>query len=161
MSSDKVVFKKQKTDLNVLVKEVGKTMKPLIRNRKLNLIANLAKGLPKVICDRDKITQVLANLLNNAIKFTEKGDITIVTTHGTNFVQVSVKDSGQGIREEDLPKLFQQFEQLEKGFARKTGGTGLGLAICKEIIKKHRGEIWVESKVGKGTIFHFILPIKG
>ena len=161
LSSDKVVFKKQKTDLNVLVKEVGKTMKPLIRNRKLNLIANLAKGLPKVICDRDKITQVLANLLNNAIKFTEKGDITIVTTHGTNFVQVSVKDSGQGIREEDLPKLFQQFEQLEKGFARKTGGTGLGLAICKEIIKKHRGEIWVESKVGKGTIFHFILPIKG
>jgi len=84
----------------------------------------------------------------------------VVTSQKGNFIEVSVRDTGTGIKPEDFPKLFRQFEQLEKGISRKTGGTGLGLAISKEIIEKHGGKIWAESEFGKGTVFSFILPIR-
>ena len=95
-------------------------------------------------------------MVNNAIKFTEKGGITIITSKGDNFIQVTVKDTGLGIKKEDMPKIFQQFTQLYG----KTGGTGLGLSICKQIIEAHGGKISVESEFGKGSAFHFIIPIK-
>ena len=95
-------------------------------------------------------------MVNNALKFTEKGGITISTSRGDNFIQVTVKDTGFGIEEENMPKLFQQFTQLR----RKMGGTGLGLSICKQIIEAHKGKIWAESEFGKGSSFNFIIPIK-
>ena len=116
----------------------------------------LCDDLPRVKFDRDKIIQVLTNLLNNAFKFTEKGGIIVSTSRGDNFIQVMVKDTGPGIKKEDMPKLFQEFTQLQ----RKVGGTGLGLSICKKIIEAHRGNIWAESEFGKGTAFCFTLPIK-
>ena len=131
--------------MNIVAKEKG-----------LDFILNLDKELPKIKFDRDKISQVLSNLVNNSLKLTEKGSITISTTKGNNVIQVSVKDTGPGIKEEDMPRLFKQYEQLE----RKTGGTGLGLAISSEIIKAHKGKIWAESTFGQGTTLHFLLPIE-
>ena len=98
--------------------------------------------------------------MNNAIKFTPQGGITITTITRDNQVVVSVKDTGIGIRKEDIPRLFKKFEQLKNGTAVTIGGTGLGLAISKEIIERHRGKIWAESKSGKGATIHFVLPIK-
>jgi signal transduction histidine kinase len=94
------------------------------------------------------------------MKFTEKGSITMSSRRIENSIRVSVTDTGCGIKQEDLSKLFQQFQQLASGGARKTGGTGLGLAISKDIVEKHGGRIWVESELGKGTSFHFLMPIK-
>jgi signal transduction histidine kinase len=102
---------------------------------------------------------VFINLLNNAVKFTEKGGIKIQTGKTGNFITVSVKDTGIGIKGSDIPLLFERFRQLDSGMTRKTGSTGLGLSICKDIIEKHGGKIWVESQPGEGSIFNFSLPL--
>jgi len=160
LEAQKMVFNIQENDINELVKEVHNTMAPLADKKNLGFALQLEEGLPRVKFDRDRIVQVLTNLVSNAIKFTEKGSIVIASSRGDNVIQVSVKDSGPGIKEEDMGNLFQQFRQLEKITERKTGGTGLGLAISKEIIEKHKGRIWAESEFGKGTTFWFILPVK-
>jgi len=145
--------------MNEVVKEVSNTMEKMIKDKSLTIELKLAEGLPKVMLDRDKIIQVTMNIISNAIKFTEKGKVTIATSRDENVVSVSVRDTGPGIRKEDIPKLFGRFEQLEKGTERKSGGTGLGLAISKEIIEIHGGKIWVESVFGEGSTFFFNLPI--
>jgi len=174
LEAQKMVFNIQENDINELIKEVHNTMAPLTDKKGLGFVLKLGDGLPRVKFDRDRIVQVLTNLVNNAIKFTEKGSIAIASSRGDNVIQVSVKDTGPGIKEEDIGSLFQQFRQLEKISERKTGGTGLGLAISKEIIEKHKGKIWAESppalpagrqageagEFGKGTTFQFILPVK-
>ena len=156
LETGKMVFKIQDNDINEVIKETKETMNIIAKEKGLDFILNLDKDLPKIKFDRDKISQVLSNLVNNSLKLTKKGSITISTTKGNNVIQVSVKDTGPGIREEDMPRLFQQYEQLE----RKTGGTGLGLAISLEIIKAHGGNIWAESAFSHGTTMHFILPIE-
>ncbi|MDD5194570.1 MAG: ATP-binding protein [Candidatus Omnitrophica bacterium] len=160
LESGKFEFNMQGKDMNEVIKEVQNTMASVAKNKGLDIILDLDENLPKTKFDRDKIVQVLTNLINNAIKFTEKGSITIASSKKDNFVHLAVKDTGPGIKKEDLPRLFVAFEQLEKGKDRKTGGTGLGLAISKEIIEKHKGKIWAESELGKGTTFQFILPLK-
>jgi len=161
LESGRMKFEMQKGDINEVVSEVIKEMTPAAKERKLALIADLDKKIPEIEFDRDGIIQVLTNLVNNAVKFTEEGSIVIATScdRKNNAVLVSVKDTGRGIKKEDLPRLFKSFEQLEKGKGRKTGGTGLGLAISKGIITRHNGKIWAESEYGKGTNFCFILPI--
>ncbi|MDD5681475.1 MAG: PAS domain-containing sensor histidine kinase, partial [Candidatus Omnitrophica bacterium] len=156
LESGKIEFNMKNNDMNEVVKEVKNTMVLLSKEKGTIFKLELCDNLPRVKFDRDKIIEVLANLVNNAIKFTEKGSITISTTRGDNFIQVTVKDTGIGIKEKDLQKLFQEFTQLQ----RKAGGTGLGLSICKKIIETHKGKIWVESEFGKGTAFYFALPIK-
>jgi PAS domain S-box-containing protein len=156
LETGKMVFKMQDNDINEVVKETKETMDIIAKEKGLDFVLNLDKKLPKTKFDRDKISQVLSNVVNNSLKLTEKGSITISTTKGNNVIQVSVKDTGPGIKEEDIPRLFQQYEQLE----RKTGGTGLGLAISLEIIKTHGGKIWAESIFGQGTTMHFLLPIE-
>jgi PAS domain S-box-containing protein len=155
IDTGKMEFKLEENDMNKTIEEVHKAMISLVEKKGLSFILKLDDKLPRVKFDRDKILEVLINLVNNAIKFTEKGDITIASTQGNNFIRISVKDTGPGIRAEDLPKLFQRFSQLE----RKPGGTGLGLAISKEIMKMHKGKIEAESEFGKGATFYFILPI--
>ncbi|UCD55298.1 MAG: PAS domain-containing protein, partial [Candidatus Omnitrophota bacterium] len=162
LEAGRMEFKMEKNNINVAVKEVQKTMTPLAKEKKLNLISKLDKKLPKTKFDKDSITQVLTNIINNALKFTEKGSIVISTKKDrkANAIRVSVKDTGPGIKKQDISKLFQRFEQIESSKERKTGGTGLGLAISKEIIQKHKGKIWAESGLNKGMTIHFILPIK-
>ncbi|MBE0537215.1 MAG: PAS domain S-box protein [Phycisphaerae bacterium] len=143
-------------DINALVTEIAETMTPVTREKGLELITDSDRTIPKIIFDKDRITQVLTNLVNNAIKFTDAGRIIVRTSWCGNLVCVSVSDTGPGISQKDLPRLFQEFEQLASA---KTGGSGLGLAICRQIIKRHQGKIWAESKLGKGTTIHFALPV--
>jgi len=147
-------------DLNEVVRETAEAMRSLVTNQGLEFILSLGDNLPKIPFDRDKIIQVLMNLISNAVKFTEKGSITITTGRSKHGVWVSVKDTGIGIKEKDISKLFHSFVQLESQIDRKPGSTGLGLAISKEILHIHGGRIWAESTYGKGSTFIFLLPIK-
>ncbi len=162
LESGKLQFQMRKNDINRIVAEVQKGMTPLAREKGLDLVVNLDTDLPVITSDRDKIIQVLTNIVDNAVKFTEKGGITIVTSRNKkdDVVLVSVQDTGIGIKKEDMPRLFQRFEQIAGIKESKAGGTGLGLALSKELIEKHDGKIWAESGPGKGTTFHFTLPVK-
>ncbi len=134
--------------------------RPVAEKKGLALETDIEKGLPEVSFDRDKISQVLNNLLNNALKFTEKGSITLAAALEDDNIKVSVSDTGPGISPEDMPRLFGKFEQFKINKQRTTGGTGLGLAICREIITRHGGRIWAESEPGTGTVFYFTFPVK-
>ena len=155
MVAGQMKFNFEKNDINSAVKEAHMSMISLATKNRLRINLEFDEDLPRLDFDKDKIIEVLVNLLNNAIKYTEKGSITITTSRIDKAIQVSVKDTGRGIEEEGMPKLFQRFSQLE----RQPGGSGLGLAISREIIEAHKGKIWVESEFGKGSAFYFTLPI--
>ncbi len=159
LKSGKMEFDMHKNDINEVVLEIAETMMPLVNERGLHLVTDLDTTAPIIVFDKDRIQQVLTNVISNAIKFTKEGSVTIRTSCRNNTVQVSVQDTGPGIKSEDLPKLFHEFEQLAAPNGPKMGGSGLGLAISRQIMKKHNARIWAESKVGKGTIVHFVLPI--
>jgi len=160
LESKRMEFHMAPADINEIVRETAESMKSLVVNQGLSLIINLAENPPKIPLDRDKIIQVLMNLISNAVKFSERGEITISTARTKHGIVVSVKDTGIGIQEKDMPKLFHSFSQIASHIDRKPGSTGLGLAISKEILMIHGGRIWAESVYGKGSIFSFILPIK-
>jgi PAS domain S-box-containing protein len=160
MDSGKMRFDIRENDINEVVLEVNKAMSLAAKEKGLDLAVDVDDNIPKTGFDRDKIIQVLTNLVSNAIKYTEKGNITISTKQEDNTVHVIVQDTGIGIKAEDMQKLFQAFEQLGSTRNKKGIGTGLGLAISKEIILAHKGKIWAESKPGKGSTFHFTIPKK-
>ncbi len=159
IEQDNLSLKMEANDINDVIRDSTKTMMPVAKAKGLDITTELDETLPKINFDRDKITQVVTNLIDNAIKFTEKGSIAITTGRGSNVVVVSVRDSGIGIKVGDMPRLFQKFVQLGTGLERRPGGTGLGLAISYDIIKMHKGKIWAESKYRQGSAFYFILPI--
>ena len=109
--------------------------------------------------DGRRLTQVLINLVGNAIKFTDSGEVVITARATDGLFHLSVRDTGPGISAADQAKLFQEFQQADNAITRKKGGTGLGLAISKRIIEMHGGKIWVESQVGQGSTFSFTLPV--
>ena len=114
--------------------------------------------LPPGRGDERRLTQVLLNLVGNAIKFTDAGEVVIEAGASNGSFKVSVRDSGPGISKSDQAKLFQEFQQADNSITRKKGGTGLGLAISKRIIELHGGKIWVDSELGRGSTFTFTLP---
>lgn len=141
-----------------LLKEVTKSLEPAVKQKGLYLKAEIPSKLPIVNADRRRIIQVLNNLINNATKFTEKGGITVKSVEQGKEILVSVTDTGMGISKENAKKLFTKFFQVDSSERRKQGGTGLGLAICKGIIEGHKGKMWVESELGKGSTFYFTVP---
>ena len=147
--------------INEVIEEVIYTQQDVAKSRGLYLKAELDPQLSKAPFDKDRIIQVLNNLISNAIKFTKHGGITIKTEDksANNHIIISVIDTGKGIAESDFQKLFQKFQQLEPAEKNEKGGSGLGLAICKEIVLRHGGRITVESTLGKGSTFSFVLPI--
>lgn len=149
-------------DIHQVITQVTEAQKDVAKNRGLYVKTEFDGNVPQIPFDRDRLVQVLNNLLSNAIKFTKQGGITVKTQDKSseNHILVSVIDTGKGISESDLPKLFQKFQQIESAQDNEEGGTGLGLAICKEILARHGGKIWVESKLGEGTSFNFVLPIQ-
>jgi PAS domain S-box-containing protein len=155
LNAGKMEFRFAEHDLNEIAGEVHRHSQALAAKKGLALELRADGNIPRIRFDRDRIVEVLMNLVNNAIKFTDKGGITISTCMKDGAVEVSVADSGCGVKPEDVPRLFQRFAQLE----RKPGGTGLGLAISKEIVETHRGRIWVESEYGKGATFRFMIPV--
>ena len=121
-------------DLNGIVREVAAAMAPLAAQKALEVSLALAEPLPRVECDRDQITQVLTNLVGNAIKFSDRGRVLVATGASDDRFTVTVSDTGCGIAQEDLPRLFQKFRQLGPWNERAAGGSGLGLAICRAIV---------------------------
>lgn len=160
LDAGKMEFKITNNDLNDTVKEVERAMISLAAKKGLRIVVKTEGKLPKIKFDKDRITQVLTNIVNNSIKFTHEGTITIVTAVKDDYVRVSIEDTGVGVREDNLPRLFKKFEQLGHPSGVKSSGTGLGLAICKEIIDRHNGKIWAESGHGKGLTIYFTLPVK-
>jgi signal transduction histidine kinase len=160
LEAGKMKFDLRENDINEIARDVYDTMAPAVKSVGLDFLLSLQNDLPKVEFDGDKIAQVITNMVSNAMKFTEKGNITIATSKGENTIQVSVTDTGCGIKKQDLPRVFYEFEQLGQEGERKTGGAGLGLTISKAIIEQHRGKIFGESEYNKGTTFHFVLPVK-
>jgi len=160
LDSGKMPFYIQENSINEVIMEIYRSMSLLAEDKGLGFDLELDDKLPRITFDRDKIIQVLTNLVNNAIKFTETGGVKIITSKQGNTVHVIVKDTGVGIPANEISKLFNPFEQLGDHETRPSGGTGLGLVISREIIVKHRGKIWAESEFHKGTSFHFVLPIE-
>ncbi len=159
LGSGKMEFDIVDNDINEAVSEACETMKLPIRQKGLELSLELDKDLPKIRFGKDSIIQVLINLLNNASKFTEKGRIRIRTRRDNGSIRVTVSDTGRGIKQEDMQKLFQSFERIRVPGEKRVEGSGLGLAICRAIIEHHKGKIWAESETGKGSAFHFTLPV--
>jgi len=159
LEAGKIKINAQPNDINEIVRGVYETMTLAAKGKGVDFSLELDDRLPKAGFDNDKITQVLTNLVDNAMKFTEKGSIVIKTSKENGMIHVSVSDTGCGIKKKDLSRVFGRFEQLSTGGERKTGGTGLGLAICKGLIERHNGKIWVDSVFGKGSKFTFALPV--
>lgn len=130
--------------------------------RNIVLKKELDPQLDFIEADKKKFKQIIFNLLSNAVKFSkpEGGVVTVKAKKIDDTAQISVSDTGVGIKEEDMEKLFMVFQQLDSGFARKYGGTGLGLAISKQLVELHGGKIWAESRYGEGSTFTFLLPLK-
>jgi len=143
-----------------VVQTVCTAVEPMVMEKKLALEVALAPDLPIARGDERRITQVVLNLIGNAIKFTEEGKIRVQVTASDGTFLVSVADTGPGISEADQQKIFGEFAQADSSSTRKKGGTGLGLTIAKRIIEMHKGRIWVESSLGKGSTFWFTLPIR-
>lgn len=163
IESGKMELERASSDVNKIAREVISAFGPLAQEKGIKLRAELQDALPQIQIDKNKIIQVINNLISNAFKFTEaKKEVTVFTSFyaaDKNFIQISVRDEGVGIDKKDFDKLFQKFQQLDSSMTRKAAGTGLGLAICKQIVELHGGKIWVESEIGKGSKFSFILPV--
>ncbi|MCM8800536.1 MAG: ATP-binding protein [Candidatus Omnitrophica bacterium] len=161
IEAGKIQINKQPTDITGLINEVLRLFQDMAEASGIILGAEIASDLPKINLDPDKITQVLTNLVGNAVKFTPAGGrITVRAGVLKDFIQVDVIDTGLGIPHQDLEKIFDKFYQVSRlGGSRTPKGTGLGLPICKGIVERHGGRIWVESELGKGSKFSFTLPI--
>ena len=142
-----------------IAQTVRSTLEPLAADKKLEFKVEVAPQLPPGHGDGRRLTQVLINLVGNAIKFTDAGEVAIKAEANNGSFYVSVRDTGPGISAADQAKLFQEFQQADNAITKKKGGTGLGLAISKRIIEMHGGRIWVESQPGQGSTFAFMLPI--
>ena len=155
-------------DLRASIEKVIGIVKPLADKKGLNLKMELAEETDSWFSDSRRVEQVLLNLLNNALKFTEKGMVTLTTKvmpyaagSADYSIRISITDTGIGIKPENFNKIFQPFRQIDSGLSRQHEGTGLGLAICRRLAELLGGEIHAESDWGKGSIFTLILPMKG
>jgi len=155
MESGKRVPKPETVSMAKFVRKYARTIAPLFKRKKLSLRVDIAPEI-KACVDKSQLSQVLQNLFSNAIKFSRRGGrIHVTGRQMQHAVLISVRDSGCGIPEEYLPKIFDRFNQARKD---RSVGTGLGLSIAKQIVESHGGHIWAESVKGRGSVFHFTLP---
>ncbi|HEY9765743.1 MAG TPA: ATP-binding protein, partial [Chroococcales cyanobacterium] len=161
IQAGKLTLLKTSVDFPQLAAEVLASLTPLFNAKRHQLVNEISPGLPELEADPQYLSQVLRNLLNNAIKFTPEGGTLVVRAfrEGENL-RCEVKDNGIGIKKEDIPRLFQPFSRLEAQPSVRTRGTGLGLSITKSLIEAHGGKFGVESEWGKGSTFWFTLPLK-
>jgi signal transduction histidine kinase len=146
--------------LKNVIQTVFSAIEPLASEKQLALKIDVAQELPQGRGDERRLAQVLLNLVGNAIKFTDAGEVSIKGSSVNGSFNVAVRDTGPGISTTDQAKLFQEFQQADNSITKKKGGTGLGLAISKRIIEMHGGRIWVESSPGNGSTFAFTLPVR-
>lgn len=146
-------------NLRELIQKVVQSVRPLAEKKGLLLTLDDTEEVGNVIADKRRVEQILLNLLSNAVKFTEQGGINVTCRREAGYYLTTVTDTGVGIREDELGKLFNPFYQIDTGLSRKYEGTGLGLSICKRLVELMGGRIFVESTQGKGSKFGFTLPI--
>lgn len=158
LDSDTMRFDMEKIDPIEFLNEIVEDTRPAIMNKKLEFRVNIPTPLPHIIGDKNRLSQVMKNLIGNSLKFTDVGYIGLEVEKKNNHIQIAVVDTGIGISKDELKKIFTKFYQAYTGEDRNNEGTGLGLFISKEIVKKHNGTIWVESEVGKGSRFIIQLP---
>lgn len=158
MRSEKMKFDMKPIDLSNIIEDTIKEMRVLAYEKQVDISENMPRPL-HVTADETRMAQVVSNLIDNSIKFsTNGGRITINAEKEDRSMHVKISDTGPGIPKKHHKKIFEKFYQVDSSPTREFDGTGLGLPICEKIIKKHGGSIWVESKVGEGSTFHFTLP---
>jgi signal transduction histidine kinase len=159
IEAGKVEWNMSIVDPQEIIQQALASTAVLFEGKKIKLRTHIQEDLGKIKADKDRIIQVIINLMSNAVKFTEEGEVNLSARKEKDNFFLYIKDTGKGIAYEDLPKVFEKFKQVGDNMTDKPQGTGLGLPICKEIIDSHKGEIWVESQEGKGSTFFFIIPL--
>jgi signal transduction histidine kinase len=160
LEAQSTVVHSEPFSVNELVQDVVQKFQLTARERNINIVTNIGKELPFAYADIALIERVLENLIDNAVRHTqEDGSVSIVMNRENEHITVRISDTGHGIPEKDLPKIFDRFYQLDKSRKGKAGHSGLGLAITKKIIELHKNKIKVESRTGSGTAFTFTLPV--
>ena len=161
IETGKVELAVEKMSVPLTIDESLLMIKPNAEKHNIILKKEIDPELDHIEADRQKFKQILLNLLDNAVKFNKPdgGIVTVSAKKVGDMAMISVSDTGIGIKEEDMEKLFKEFEQLDKGISRKYGGTGLGLAISKKLVELHGGKIKIESKYGEGSTFAFLIPL--
>lgn len=144
-------------DTNTILKGVLATAKGLIKNKQIDLVADIPDDLPHIMGDRRRIRQILLNLISNAVKYTMEGEIIATAEALEEGIQMTVKDTGIGIAKEDYDLVFQSFAEGQHNLDNILS-TGLGLPIAKQLVEMHNGRIWFESEVASGSVFHVFLP---
>jgi two-component system sensor histidine kinase ChiS len=134
-------------------------VRPQSDAKEIEVRTTIPPELPAILADRARFRQVLVNLMSNAVKFTDKGAVTVSASTGDGWVTMSVSDTGIGISPEAQAYIFDEFRQADASTTRRYGGTGLGLAISKRLIALHGGRIWVESGAAGGSVFSFTMPV--
>ena len=148
-------------DLFQLAEEVGRMTSVLVKDKPVSIVFDLDPDMPPLRADLVRVRQILNNLISNAIKFTEHGEVRLSASYepGADMVLLDVSDTGMGIEPDRVPYVFERFYQADSSSSRKAGGTGLGLTITQHLVNMHGGKIWVESTLGQGSKFYFTLPI--
>ncbi len=158
LEAGKIGIKKEAVDIVAIAKEMIGIFKAPAQNKGLEIRSNFEKEKIELHADREKIAQVLLNLIDNGIKFTEKGCLEVKIADTSDAIEFVVSDTGVGMSDEDIPKAMDGFQQFQRVYGPGEKGVGAGLAIAREIIRLHGGRIWVESEPGKGTRVNFSLP---
>ncbi|MFH1624599.1 MAG: ATP-binding protein [Pseudomonadota bacterium] len=171
VEAGKMEFHWDKVDLELVLEDVRDTMSPIAGKKQQSLAVEIVDGARFAYGDALRISQIVMNLLSNASKFTPEGGSINVRAQlpssnappsglplEGDFIQISVSDTGIGLKYEDQAKIFEEFRQVDGSHARKFEGTGLGLAITKKLVEKHGGSIWIESELGEGSTFSFVVP---
>lgn len=158
-SGSLALYMEDNISLPKIVQNVQQTARSLLEDKPVTLEIDIMPDVPPLYADKQRIQQVLLNIVSNACKFTQQGCIKIQVRQVENSIQVSVNDTGPGIAQEDFDAVFETFKQTTAGL-RHGGGTGLGMPISKRLVEAHGGKMWIESVIGQGATFYFTLPIK-
>ena len=159
MRRSRIELVRKPVDLYSLTQVVVNLNKPMSRGKALDIINAIDPNVPRVFADESRLEQIMHNLIGNGVKFTESGSVKVTTRLDGDMLQVRVRDTGVGIPEDRIKRIFESFEQGDGSTSRVFGGTGLGLAISQRLVELHGGQIQVESKVGFGSQFSFTLPL--
>jgi signal transduction histidine kinase len=151
----------QSVELEPVFRGVISTAHGLVGAKPIKLLSEIEAGLPLAFGDETRIRQVLLNLYSNAAKFTDQGEIKLFARQVPEGIQVTVRDSGSGISQQDLGLIFEEFKQASNAGRDPRSGAGLGLAISRQLLELMGGHIWAESEIGKGSAFHFVVQRYG
>jgi two-component system, OmpR family, phosphate regulon sensor histidine kinase PhoR len=159
IEAKRMEFRFEQVSLSEVTARLIKGLAPMAKAKNVKIANKLTEKLPKVRADKDKLAQILMNLIDNAIKFNKPdGQVDITAEVEDDFILISVQDTGSGIATQDLARVFERFYRADKAHSKDIAGTGLGLAIVKHLVEAHQGSVTAESRLGEGSTFRFTLP---